>query len=415
MAKPMLVSLPFVLLLIDYWPLERFKCFEPDHDNPQSSRPLNPDYHRSLALLVLEKVPFFVLATASSIVTFFVQQAGGAVKSLDVFPLQIRLANALVSYVSYVGKFIWPLNLAVFYPHPGMRPIWQVGVCIMLLLGVCAVVLRERYRHPYLATGWLWYLGTLVPVIGVVQVGAQSMADRYTYVPLIGLFIIIAWGVAHLVERWSWRKFVFAISAGVILSALTMCTCLQLRHWRNSITVFEHALDVTVDNNLAHYNLGQALAQKGRLDKAIVHYSEALRIEPDHPDAHNAHNNIGLALFRQGKVNEAIARYARALELKPDGANIHNNLGNALAGQARLDEAIVHYAEALRIKPDCFTACNDMGVALVRQGKLNAAIMFFSRALKIKSDCAEASHNLRLALSIADKPDDSRSTSIHRP
>lgn len=410
MAKPMLVTLPFVLLLMDYWPLERSKSFQSDHvESSQSNRHLNPVYHRSLGLLVLEKAPFFVLVAVSSAVTFLVQRAGGAVKSLDVFPLHGRLANAIVSYVIYVWKFIWPSNLAVFYPHPGMRPIWLVVVCVVLLLTVSVLVIRQRYRRPYLATGWLWYLGTLVPVIGVVQVGTQSMADRYTYVPLIGLLIIIAWGGADLTLRWTYRRFVLATSAGVILVALMMCTYLQLRHWRNSMTVLEHALDVTVDNNLAHYNLGQAFAEQGKFDEAIAHYSEAIRIKPHHPDAFNAYNNIGIALFCKGKLDEAIANYSKALRLKPDSANIYDNLGNALAKQGRLDEAIAHYSEALRIQPDSFRARNDMGVALVRKGRLDEAIACFSRALKIKPDCAEASHNLRLALGIADKPGNKRS------
>ncbi len=377
MAKPMLVTLPFVLLLMDYWPLKRFMCFQSncDVDNLQSDRPKASGYHGSFTLLVLEKAPLFVLAAVSSTVTFLVQQAGGAVKSLDVFPLQIRFANALVSYVIYIWKFILPLDLAVFYPHPGMPPIWLVTVCLVLLFAVSVLVFRYRYRCPYLVTGWLWYVGTLVPVIGVVQAGTQSMADRYTYVPLIGLFVVIAWGVNDLAARWSFRRFVLTISACGVLLAFTICTWLQVSYWRNSITLFEHAIEVTSNNNLAHYNLGNALVKQGKLDEGIANYLEAMRIEPDHPDTHNAHNSIGLALFRQDKLDEAIAHYSKAIRLKPDYVQAHNNLG----------------------------------VALIRQGKVDEAIRSFSRALQIRPDHDEASYNLGLALRIMDKTHDTHS------
>jgi Flp pilus assembly protein TadD len=400
----MLVSLPFVLLLMDYWPLERFKCFESDRaDNPQSSRPLNPDYHRSLTLLVLEKAPFFVLVAVSSAVTFLVQRAGGAVKSLDVFPLHVRLANAIVSYVIYVWKFIWPSNLAVFYPHPGMRPIWQVAVCVVLLLAVSVLVIRQRYGRPYLATGWLWYLGTLVPVIGVVQVGAQSMADRYTYVPLIGLFIIIAWGVAHLVERWSHRRFVLVMCAGTVLSAFVICTQVQVRHWRNSITVFKHATCVNANNYLAHCQLGIALAEQGRVEEAIAHYSEALRIKPDYPDAHN---NVGVALAEQGRVEEAIAHYSEALRIKPDYSDAYNNLGLSLAGQGRIEDAMAHYRMALQLRPDNARARNNLGIALAGQDKLQDAITHFREAIRTRPGFADFHYNLGTALSLEGKFED---------
>jgi Flp pilus assembly protein TadD len=434
MAKPMLVSLPFVLLLMDYWPLNRFQCARPNITNSQTDRSPNACYQRSFALLILEKAPLVVLATVSGIVTFLVQRAGGAVCSSDVLPLQIRLANALVSYVSYFGKFIWPLNLSVFYPHPGMRPIWQVAVCLMLLLGLSVLVLWKRHRCSYLTTGWLWYLGTLVPVIGVVQVGAQSMADRYTYVPLIGLFIIIAWGVADLVSRWRYRRLALVVSAGLALVLLGTCTWLQVRYWNNSITLFEHALDVADKNYLAHNNLGLGLAHEGRLAKATVHYSKALQIKPDYAKAHinlggalarqgefkeaighylkalqispnlaEGHNNLGVALTRQGEFKEGIGHYLKALQIKPDYADAFNNLGNALAQLGRLEEAISCYSEAVRMKPDLAEGYNNLGVALERQGILRQAIVHYSKALQIKPDYAEARHNLRLALRIADE------------
>lgn len=385
MSKPMLVTLPFVLLLLDYWPLGRFQLGQSGNykilDIPKSP----------VRRLILEKVPFFVLAMISSVVTFIVQQSGGAVSSLDAIPLKIRTANALVSYVSYIGKMIWPHKLEVIYLHH-MLPGWQVAGACLLLLSVSLLVVRIVKKHPYLAVGWLWYLGTLVPVIGLVQVGVQSMADRYTYIPLIGLFIIIAWGVPELVARWRHNKIGLTILAVSLLSVLMATTWTQVRYWKNSITLFQHAIDVTANNCVAHNSLGMALAEQGDTTKAIEHYYEALRIQPG---LVIVHNNLGNIMAKQGKLREAIKYYSEAVRIKPDYAKARYNLGIVLAHQGKFREAIKHYSEAVRIKPGYAMAHFKLGFALAQQGSFGEAISHYSKAVRLNPDfSAVVSYNI---------------------
>ena len=361
MAKPMLVTLPFVFLLLDYWPLDRFQFGQSDIGRNS--------LQRSIGLrLALEKIPFFVLAAASSSLTFIVQEIGGAVAPLGGFSVNLRIANALVSYVSYMGKMIWPQNLAVFYPHPVLLPWWKVAGAGLLLISISLFVIRVWRRRPYLVVGWLWYLGTLVPVIGLVQIGRQAMADRYTYIPLIGISIIIAWGVPELLVKWRYKEIGLAAIAAVVFSVLMAITYIQVRYWANSITLFEHALEVTFNNYVAHDNLGSALYRKGRLDEAVGHYTEALRINPDYLEPHN---NLGAALFRKGKIDEAICYFTRALRIKPDIAETHNNLGAALFQKGKIDEAIAHFQEALRIRPDYANAHNNLNSALAAKDRFD--------------------------------------------
>ncbi len=266
MAKPMLVTLPFVLLLIDYWPLGRLQFGQSNRTHES----MTPGLQRSsVSSLIFEKVPFFAISAVSSTVTYIVQLSAGAMPSQDVLPLQVRTANALVSYISYIGKMIWPHHLAVSYPHPGSNlPLWQIAGASLLLVFISALVIRGAGRFPYLVVGWLWYLGTLVPVIGLVQVGSQAMADRYTYVPLIGLFVIIVWGAPNLVRRWRHGRFLLVSSSGVLLLTLMACTWLQTSYWKDSFTLFQRTLDVTADNWRAHNGLGLALEPldgRGRL------------------------------------------------------------------------------------------------------------------------------------------------------
>ena len=363
MSKPMLVTLPFVLLLIDYWPLGRFQMEQSSNtDIPQSHKFKPAGYQRALVLrLIREKTPFFALAAVSSVVTFLAQQRGGSMASLDSLPIDIRIANALISYVNYIGKMIWPQRLAVFYSHQGMLPMWQAAGAGLLLVCVSVLVIRAARRCPYLTGGWLWYVGTLVPVIGLVQVGAQSMADRYAYVPLIGLFIIVVWGVAELAARWSCRRLVLATFTGVVLSTLVVCTLMQVSHWRNCITLFKHTLDVTGDNYVAHTSMGIALAERGRLKKAIVHYSEALKLAPD---LALSHYNLALALAELGRLEEAVTYFCHAVRIEPEYAEAHNNLGTVLHRLGRLEEAIAHYSEALRIEPDHINARRNLSLAM---------------------------------------------------
>jgi tetratricopeptide (TPR) repeat protein len=399
MAKPMVVTLPFVLLLLDYWPLDRFKREKLDGAGSQQiASPIDSNRRRlSATLLLWEKVPFFILAAACSVVTFLGGQSEGAVESLDWLPINVRLANALVSYIRYIGKMIWPQHLTVLYLHPGHTlPLWQVAMASVLLTALTIVVIwGARHRHRYLVTGWLWYLGTLVPVIGLVQVGLQAMADRYTYVPLIGIFIIIAWGIPYLFKKIRHRRVVIATAAGVVLFCLMTRTWLQLGHWKNSIMLFKHGVAVTANNYVMHNSLGLALAQEGTVEEAILHYSIALRIKPEYIPAHN---NLGVVLADRGRLEEAIAHYSEALRLKPNYVLAHNNLGNALAKQGRLEEAIAHFSEALRIKPDDELTHNSLGHALAKQGRLEEATTHLTKAMSIKPEYAEAHNNLGVVL-----------------
>jgi tetratricopeptide (TPR) repeat protein len=388
MSKPMLVTLPFVLLLLDYWPLRRFEL---STLNSQLS---------TISRLVAEKVPFFLLAAASSVITFLVQRKGGAVStSLSV---EARIANALVSYIRYIGKTFWPVDLSILYPHPGRWPAWQVIGSAALLLAVFAAVLLLARRRPYLAVGWLWFCGTLVPTIGLVQVGIQSMADRYTYLPLIGLFIMLAWGANELLPDRPWRGQALAIGGVLLLAASALLTERQVQFWRDSETLFGHAVQVTRDNYLAYNNLGFYQSGKGRTAEAMQNYRQALKINPAYEDALN---NLGYALAGQKKYAEAIPLYEAALHVRPNHAEVHNNLGNALSEMGKIDEAIQHYLIVLAQKPDHADAHNNLGIALAMKGKLDEAIPHFQAAIRSKPGYASAHSNLGNALAAQHKLD----------
>ena len=391
MAKPMLVTLPFVLLLLDYWPLGRLSLkgsAAVEASSKSGSRVANNR-------LVYEKLPLFVIAAFSSVVTVYAQKEAGAVWTFQTLPFANRIANAMVAYVSYLGKMFWPAHLAVFYPLSSHTlPIWQALAAGLVLVVLSLLALRLARRHPYLLVGWLWYLCTLLPVIGLVQVGGQAMADRYTYVPFIGVFIVLVWGMADLAARWHAPRFLLPVGAGVVLSALMICTWVQVRYWRDSITLYEHSLEVTRSNSLIHNNLGMALAAQGKMDQAEAHYAEALRLNPNFA---LAHNNLGMALAKQGKMDEAEGHFAEALRLNPVFAGAHNNLGMALAAQGKMDQAEAHYAEALRLDPNFAEAYNNFGVALTKQGKIDEAITMFQKAIQIKPNYSKACSNLGLA------------------
>jgi tetratricopeptide (TPR) repeat protein len=399
MAKPMLVTLPFVLLLLDYWPLGRLSLKGP---GAAATFP-KPAAGVALQRLVWEKSPLLVMSALSSVVTFYAQKEGGAILTLHALPIPNRLANAMVAYVSYLGKMFWPAPLAVLYPLQAHNlHIWQALAAGLALAVLTIWALRQARRHPYLPVGWLWYLGTLLPVIGLVQVGGQAMADRYTYLPLIGLFIMVAYGMADLGARWRAARFLLPVGAGVVLSALMACTWVQVSYWRDSISLYEHTLKVAGRNPVIHYNLGLALAAQGKLDQAVAHYAEALRLKPDYA---KAHNNLGIALAAQGKLDQAMVHYAEALRLKLDPAAVHHNLGLALAQQGKLDQAVAHYAEALRLKPDLAEAHKNLGVVLAAQGKSDQAAAHYAEALRLKPDYAEAHNNLGQALAAQGKWD----------
>ena len=381
MSKPMIVTLPFTLLLIDFWPLSRLTSSA--HKKPAS-------YCQTFISLVREKIPLFALSAISSIITVIVQQHGKSIASLDFFPLSMRIANALISYLKYIEKMIWPVNLAVFYPYQKW-PTAEVVAAGSLLLFMTAFVIWASRRRPYLATGWLWYLGTLVPAIGLVQAGLQSMADRYTYIPLIGLFIIVVWGISDISSRWRKQNILLPLLSSIIVISLMICTYFQVHHWKNSITLFTHALNVTSDNYIALGNMGQVLDMQGQFDAAIPYYYKALEINPNYVDARN---NIGVALARKGDVKNAINHYYRALQINPANAKAHNNLGAALSCQGNDKLSIYHYNEALRINSDYAGAYYNLGKIFANQGKTENAILHFQKALQKDPDMTPALYNL---------------------
>ena len=388
MAKPMLVTLPFVLLLMDFWPLGRLQWgpeIEAGHIKVSKS---------SALYLVVEKVPFFAITVVASIAAYITQRQGGAVPAMDFALLKMQTANAIVAYISYIGKMIWPVKLAAYYPHPGMLPVWQV-VGAGLFIACVSVFGVWRWRQfPYFAFGWFWFLGTFVPVIGFVKIGDFFMADRFTYVPLIGLFVIMAWGVPELVAQWRYRKIWLSALATVLLSILMVVAWKQAGYWKNDLTLFEHARQVTINNYAAHNHIGSALEKRGRPEEAVDYYLQALRIKPDYV---KAHYNLAVVFSKQNRINKAVHHFSEAVRLKPDFEKAHLNLGNALLQQGRIIEAVNHYFEAIRIKPDYLKAYNNLGNVLLEQGLIDEAIEINSAALKIAPDSAQAHYNLGAA------------------
>ena len=311
MAKQMLVTLPFVLLLMDFWPLNRF---------------LNSKF--SILNSIIEKIPLMCLSLIASLIVLYVQSQATLVRGMHQFPVGFRIENVLLAYVGYIGKLFYPLNLGILYPYPLTNPpVWQVATAGLLLLCISIAVFRFSHNRRWLIVGWLWYLGTLIPVIGLVQVGLQSMADRYTYIPLTGLFIIISWGVAELAQKLKCKPAVLAATAIVVLIFLSILTYRQVSFWKDSITLFEHTVSVTKNNDILHYNLGRLYLQKGVPDKAIEHWSEAVRIKPDQP---TIHKNLAALLAQNGRLDEAIDHYRQALIYKPDDTQARENLQKLL-------------------------------------------------------------------------------------
>lgn len=393
MSKPMLVTLPFVLLLLDFWPLRRVEGMSP-----------KSNLQRTYAQLIREKIPLFALAVASSITTFLVQREGGAVGTFDAYPFAQRVANALVSYLAYVRKMIWPADLAAFYPYRMEIPAAAALAAFAALVGLSYLCVRFARKYPYLPVGWFWYVGTLVPVIGLVQVGNQAMADRYSYIPIVGLFIIAAWGIGEIAEKLRLDRFVLAGAAILTVLASAAISRSQLRHWQSSSHLWTHALDVTQENHVAHNNLGLALAGEGKTEEAISQYREALRIRPAYA---TARTNLGAALSKQGKLDEAVANYTEVLRAKPDMAEAHLNLGAALASQGKIDEAISRYQQAVRLKPDYADAYANLGLALASKGQLDAAIAEYNKAIELRPAFAEVHNNLGFALARQGKLDES--------
>lgn len=317
MAKPMLVTLPFVLLLLDYWPLSRFTFRQ---------------MHKSITKVILEKIPLIILSIASSMITFLAQKKSQSVVPLELLSFQTRLSNAFVAYVKYIYKTLWPVDLTVLYPYPGAVPLDQLLFSIVILVIITVIVLCFIQDYRYLFIGWFWYLGTLIPVIGIIQVGAQAMADRYTYIPLIGLFIMVAWGIPDLLKEWHLKKIVMIVSATVTCFVLMSTSWLQVQIWRNSMTLFQHAIAVTQQNYIAHSNLGLEYARQGKDKEAFFHYKETLKISPNFSDAHN---NLGALLAQTGNIGGAIQEFRWALKAEPGHVLAKKNLRIALEMQRK--------------------------------------------------------------------------------
>jgi protein O-mannosyl-transferase len=352
MAKPMLVTLPLVLLLLDYWPLGRFSQ-KSRNENGKTSKGRQeclPHW-----MLVVEKIPLLVIAAVFCAIAPWAQ--GKALIAVEKLPMDERIANAMVSAVAYLGMWFWPAKLAVFYPYPLEGwPVWKTAVAMLVLLGITAAVLVRRRENPCLLVGWFWYLVMLVPVIGLVQVGRQAMADRYTYLPQIGLCIALAWGAAGVAVAWPHRRWVYAAASLAIVVGLAVCASRQAGYWHDTEVLWNRALECTTNNNRAHCNLAAELAKKGEFPEAIEHYEAALRIEPE--DATSCYG-LGNALTGLGKRDKAIERfreaakeYERAIKIRPKFVEAHSNLGNALARLGQYDDAIRHYEMALEIEPN---------------------------------------------------------------
>jgi Flp pilus assembly protein TadD len=407
MAKPMLVTLPVVLLLLDLWPLGR-------------------------GVRILEKLPFFAASIASSIVAYVAHQRGGAVAALEVIPLAVRLDNALVSYATYLVKTFWPTHLAVFYPYPLQSIVMPATLAAVALLVITVLVISQRSRRPYLAVGWLWYVVTLTPVIGLIQTGSQARADRYTYIPMIGLSIAVVWGISEALTPWPGIQ--AALAAAVVAVSLAL-SWLQVRYWRDSVSLYQHAIDVIPDNYLARYNLAAVLEAQGKTDEAVAQLREAVRLRPYYVPARAelgqllagqghadeglqelqtavklrpadpaAHFRLGSVLGSLGRTAEAAAEFSQVVRLQPNNADAHYNLGLALAQEDRLQEAAAEFSTTVGLRPDDAAARFNLGIALARQGKIDASIAQFSEALRIKPGFAEARQALERAMTLKQPP-----------
>jgi tetratricopeptide (TPR) repeat protein len=392
MTKPMLVTLPFTLLLLDLWPLRRL-TFPPQG----LALPLKGQAP-ALRGLLAEKIPFFALSAASCVVTFIAQRSGGAVQPLENFSLAGRLANAVWAYAAYLLKTFWPSDLSVYYPLPADgHPAWQVALAALLLLGLSAGALRLAGRTPHLLFGWLWYLGTLVPVIGLVQVGDQVMADRYTYIPLVGLFVAAAWGIGAWAGKNPLIRVGAAGAATAALLALSAAAHAQVRHWSDSRTLFERVLAVTTDNYLFHNNLGVLNFEEGKTEEAIAHIREAIRLRPYYEQAHD---NLGAVLLKAGKAEEAIAHFREAIRIRPDYAQAHDDLGAALVKAGKLEEASEHCREALRSKPENAGLNARMAAVLAMLNRGTEAGGYLERALTAGANSFDDHYSLGMALQV---------------
>jgi tetratricopeptide (TPR) repeat protein len=437
MAKPTYVTLPLILLLLDYWPLKRMEAqTQGQEPNPKQKKKqthregkTEPDRKAILLNLIKEKIPLLMASLLFGIMAIFVQSRSESSAFTD-WPFWVRTANALISNVTYLWMTFWPAGLAPFYPHPGMAvSLLKALLAGAMMIAVSVIAIRYARRFPYLTVGWFWYLITLAPVCGLIQVGKHSMADRYTYIPLVGIFILLTWGAVDLAKKLGLQKNILAAAAGTVLAALVAVTWVQVSYWQNSVILFEHALAVTSGNYLAHTNLGVALNRNGKGEEAASHYLEAIRINPNfsstqfnlanyyaargnkeeayrhyqeairiRPDYANAHSNLGVLLASQRSFEEAAAQYEKALRIEPANAGFHYNYGVALANLGRLPEAAGQFRDALALRANYAEAHNDLGKVLMMEGKTAEAASHFREALWIRPNFTEARRNLDIVL-----------------
>jgi tetratricopeptide (TPR) repeat protein len=401
MCKPVLVTLPFVLLLLDYWPLRRFDLST--LNSPPRQSEVTAGQLSTILRLVREKIPFLVLAAASSLITLLAHHVLGMLDSVARLPLDRRVENALVSYVRYLGKTFWPSRLAVFYPYPAVWPRWDVVTCGLLLLVISGLVLGTARRRPWLLVGWFWFLGVLVPFSGLVQAGAQALADRFMYVPAIGIMVAVIWGLHELARGGRYRPIGLAVAGGAAIILCLALTRQQIGYWSDSEALLQHALEVTENNYVVRHALGVALGKKGQIGEALRQFQEAIRLRPDRAEAHN---DLGAALGKKGQIGEAIHQFQETIRLDPGYADAHDNLGAALVGKGQIDEAIRQFQEAIRLKPDHAEAHYNLGVALGLKGQTDEAIRQYQEATRLKPDNADAHYNLGLALSLKGQTDE---------
>jgi tetratricopeptide (TPR) repeat protein len=374
MAKPMLVTLPLLLFLLDYWPLAR-----------------NPNGRSGWWKSVAEKVPLLLLSLLAAIATLFAQRT--TVNYSEELPVTWRIGNALLSYVAYLGQMVWPVRLAVFYPHAAdqLSP-WKVALAVLLLGGITALAFVWRRKRPYLLVGWLWYLVALFPVIGFIQVGMQGRADRYSYLPQIGLYIAVTWAFADWSLRSNRRRVILGGAAALVIAALTCQARIQTSYWSSTESLWQHALEVTTDNDVAHYNVAAHLLGRGQVDEAISHYEKALNIRSDNRETHYhlsvalLHTSLGNALAQKRRLDEALVHYRKAVELRDDFADAHTNLASLLARKGETAEAIAHYEKALAIPPEDASSHIRLAKLLLQLGRNNEAVAHFRRALELTKD-----------------------------
>jgi tetratricopeptide (TPR) repeat protein len=397
MSKPMLVTLPVIMLLLDYWPLNRFpsKVPSPLVGEGQGGGEVADGQARvpapTILLLLKEKIPFFLLSVLSAIVTIYGQHKGGAMATLVKVPLAARVENALISYIKYIALMFWPNDLAILYPFPKHISFWQAAGSAVLIAVITFAVIRYRNRFSYLVTGWFWYLVALIPVIGLVQVGGQALADRYTYIPYTGLFIILCWLLPDLMSRWHYRTIALGSLSVAAILILTIVTWHQIAYWKDDISLYQHTLAVTTDNYLILNNYGIALDQRGDLAGAYDMFQETIRV---YPRSAMAYNNLGALYVRWGNFADAANCYSKALEISPSYPFARSGLGKALAGLGRVDEAIWQFEQALSLDPNLAETHLNLALLMMKKGEREKAMMHYGAAVQLNPTSAKAPINM---------------------